>query len=591
MELRRYWKVFWRRRRLFALITGVIVILTLIWALSATHIYKATTKVFIKMQDTTTSVSSIVPTALGKLENTTSGNIAGTIREMIENKDSLNCVIEDLKLLKRNGTPLSPIELLNSGSINLYLNKTAVKVSQVTDSDIIEIMGFSKDPALAVKISNTLTSNLLKMLENLNREEIGKTIDILAKETLRLKDMVEDSEETVKRYKVNNKAINIDEKATSYTAQLVTTELSIVKMSIDKKEDHPDLKAALEQIAAIKNELKDIPTRQIELSRLQRINTAMLNVYTSLVGDLEKAKVLKAMSITNMQVIEKAEISYRHKKNYIYFPKKKHMLFLALIIGSFFGVVAVFFAEYIDDTIKSPKELKAWTGQKVLATIPRLKDTEIFPPKESTPILEAVSDLWLSIRINAKTQGSGEYPRVLTVTSYGEKEGKSLVAATLGLLLSKNGHKTLIIDFNLREPFLSKLYARSEKGLPDFVAASAENKKIDLQELTRLNDDLYFLPAGSISRPDMLSIATSPQLPGFIEKIKNEFDIVIIDTSALNKSREPFFMAKESDATILVVEAGRYNLEDIIWAIDELKENGASLTGIVLNKLVCRQSS
>jgi uncharacterized protein involved in exopolysaccharide biosynthesis len=537
MELRKYWEVFWRRRRLFALITGVIVIFTLIWALSATHIYKATTKVFIKMQDTTTSVSSIVPSSLGKLDSTTSGNVAGTIREMVENKDSLNRVIEDLKLLKRNGTPLSPVELLNSGSINLYLNKTAVKVSQVTDSDVIEIMGFSKDPALAVKISNTVASNFLNMLENLNREEIGKTIAILEKETLRLKNMVEDSEETVKRYKVNNKAVNIDEKATSYTTQLVTAELSIIKMSIEKKDEHPDLKAALEQIAAIKNELKDIPTRQIELSRLQRINTAMLNVYTTLLSDLEKAKVIKAMSITNMQVIEKARIPDMHKKNYIYFPKKKRMLLIALIIGSFFGVVAVFFAEYIDDTIKGPKELKAWTGQKVLATIPLLKTTNLFPPKESTDIFNAVSDLWLSIKIDAKNQGNEKHPRMLTITSYGEKEGKSLVAANLGLLLSRNGQKTLIIDFNLSTPFLSELYTGSpgkkqtEKGLADFVAAAGENKADNAQIFKKLAPNLFFLPTGLAAGQNIAFIKNSPYLSDLIAIARNEFDVIIVDSS------------------------------------------------------------
>ena len=45
-------------------------------------------------------------------------------------------------------------------------------------------------------------------------------------------------------------------------------------------------------------------------------------------------------------------------------------------------------------------------------------------------------------------------------------------------------------------------------------------------------------------------------------------------------------MAKESDATIVVVEAGKYQLENIRWAIDELKENNAIIAGIILNKLV-----
>jgi len=586
MELRRYLEVLWRRKRLFLLIAGGIVILTLLWALYATRVYKATTKVLIKIQDTTSSVSSLVPSALGKLEYTVSGNVAGTVKEMIGNKDSLNRVIDELKLLKKNGKPFSSIELLDSSLLNIFIHKTGIKIAQISDSDIIEIMGYSEDPALAVKISNAFTSHSLEMLEKLNREAIGKTIDILTKEASRLKYLVADSEETIKKYKIRNEAINIDEKASTYTGQLLNTELSIAKLSTEKKEDHPDLVAALAQIAHIKNELKDITAKQFELAKLQRINISMGTVYTALLNDLEKAKILKAMSITNMQVVEMAQIPDASKKYYIYFPKRKIMLFLAMIIGGFLGVIAVFFAEYIDDTIKSPKELKAWTGQKVLTVIKLLKDTEIFPPKESSPIFNSISDLWLSIKIDAKNLGNKKCPRILTVTSYGEKEGKSLVAVNLALLLSKNRHKTLIIDFNLTDSFLSKLYSQPpEKGLADFVVAEREKKTDNFPIFKKLDDNLYFLPTGLTGEHNIALIKNSLYLSDLIEIAKNEFDMIVVDSSPLNKSREPFFIAKESDATILVVEAGRYRLENIIWAIDELKEAGIFIAGSVLNKL------
>lgn len=591
MELRRYWEVFWRRKQLFALISGGVVFLTLILAFTATPVYKANTKVLIKTQDITTSLSSTVPQSQGKIDYTINTNIPGTVREMIENNNSLRRMIEELNLLKANGKPFSGLELMDSSFINLFVTKTGVKITQITESDVIQITGFSKDPAVAVKISNTLTSNFLKMLENLNREEIGKTIDLLTKESSRLKSLVEDSEEIVKQYKLNNMAINIDDMATSYTSQLVSTELSIAKMTTEKKEEHPDLRAALKQIALIKEELSDITRKQIELARLQRISTALGNVYTSILNDLEKARILKSMSITNMLVIEKAQIPETGKKLYIYFPKKKIMLFLALIIGSFMGVIVVFFAEYLDDTIKNPEELKAWTGQKVLATIPLLKNTELFPPKKSTPIFTAVCDLWLSIKIESKNQDDPKHPRMLTVTSYGAKEGKSLVAANLGLLLSSNGYKTLIVDFDLTNSFLSELYTQSpekkfaEKGLADFISLAKENAASDLEIFKKLDNNLYFLPTGLTDRHEIALIKSSPHLFELIELVKKDFDVVVVDASPLNSSKETFLIAKESDATVLVVEAGRYQLEHIRWAIDELNETGVCIAGAVLNKL------
>lgn len=588
MELRRYWEVFWRRKGLFALIVCGIVAPTLILAFFATPVYKASTRLLVRSQDVNSIIIGTVPSAPGKFDTISNSNALGTLKLMLEDKGTVTRLINEFKLQKQKDVPFSAVEIMDAGLMNLLTKKTALTVKRVTDTEVFEISAFSADPALAVKMSESLTSHLLELREKLNREDIGKVIDLLTREVARLKGMIDDSEAIIRNYKVDNKALNIDEKATSYTSQLLTTELTLAKLAVEKREEHPDIRAALEQIAFIKKELQDIPRKQNEVANMQRVNTFLVNVYTSLSGDLEKAKILKAMSITNFLVIEKAHIPDQDKKHYKYFPKKKNMLVLALIISGFFGVTAVYFTEYIDDTIKSPRELKAWTGQKVLATVPRLKDTEIFPPKESTPILEAVSDLWLSIRINAKPQGSGEYPRVVSVTSYGEKEGKSLVAATLGLVLSKAGYKTLLVDFDLRNPLLSKLYASSEKGLADFIANATEAKNIDPQLFTLLSANFYFLPTVPISRPDMVRIANSPQLPTFIEKARKEFDIIIVDTASLNNSREPFFMAKESDTTVLVVEAGRFQVENVRWAIDELKETGVIIAGVVLNKACCQ---
>lgn len=587
MELRRYWEVLWRRKRIFALITGVIVTFTFFWAFSVTPVYKATTRVVVRTQDLSTVISSTVPSSTGKLE-VGSETVPIAIKAMIENKDSLNRVIKELKLVRKDGTLFSSAELLGYNFINIFLNKIGVKIKQISDSDVFEISAFSADPEVAVKFSNAITSNFLKSLENLNREEIGKTIDTLTKESSRLKEIIQDSEETIKRYKLSNMAINITDIASSYASQLVTTELAIVKMATEKKEKHPDLKVALEQIALIKRELHSIPGKQIELLRLDRINTALVNVYTSLLSDLEKAKVLNALSITNILVLEKAQIPDDSKKFYIYFPKKKVMLILALIIGSIFGVIGVFFAEYIDDTIKNPRELKAWTGQKVLATIPQVKNISLFPPKGSGPIFEAISDLWLSIKMGSKTQQDRKHPRMLTISSYGDREGKSLVAAYLGLLLSKTGYKTLIIDLNFKEPFLSKLYAQpSEKGVADYIAAAKEHKTDDLQMFKMIDDNLYFLSSGLTSGHDRALVINSPYLLDLINIAKKEFDVIIVDTSSLNKGKEPFFVAKESDGTILVVEAGRYQIENIRWSIEELAEAGALIIGTLLNKLKC----
>ncbi len=581
MELRRYWEVLWRRKYLFLLISGGIVILTLAWALFASPVYMATTKVFIKIQDPPANLNSMTPSGLSRLDFTTSGNAAGTIMEMLNNHDALSDTINGLDL-KRNGVHFSSVEFLNPGFFKIAFNQTGVRIEQVTNSDVINITGFSKYPALAVNISNAVTQNALKIIGNINRNAIEKTIVILTQETSRLKSLLVDSEETIKNYMVNHEAINLSDKISDYTTQLVTIKLSIAKMSVEKKEDHPDVEAALRQLTIIKNELKSIPVKQLELNNLQRINTAINSVYVTLLSDLEKAQILKALSITNMLVIEKAKIPDSTKKHYIFFPKKKLMLMLAMIIGSFSGIIVVFFAEYIDDTVKTPYELKIWTEQNVLTSIIALKDIDVFPPRDIPPILRSVNDLWLSI-ITIEPAFQKNKSLILTITSFGNNEGKSLVVAYLGYLLSQNEIKTLLVDFNLTNPFLSKLYQNANTQNIKTHETSHTVKMTD--NIKKLNDCLYLLPTCRTNNPSASQrLNSSSYILAAMDRIKNQFDIILVDSSSLSNSKEPFFMASKSDATILVVEAGRYQIENIHWALHELSNFGAKIYGVVLNK-------
>ncbi len=572
---------------MFLYTLGLMVILTMIWAFSSKPVYKATSKVMIRVQDTNTNVISTVPSSPGKLNYLTASDGIATIQAMIENSDSVRQVIDDLKLEKKKGKPYSDVEIIDPNFIKIILGKIGIKVEQTEDAEVFEISGYATDPELAAKMANGLTSNFLKFSENLNRKELNETIKILEKESARLKAMIDTSEDLIKEYELNNMAINLDDKASSLITNLVTTEVSLAKLIVEKKAGHPDIQTALNQIAYLKRELKDVPGKSMQLTRLQRINTAMVNIYTSLLNDLEKAKVLQTMSITNASVIEKAAIPDIHKKYYVYFPKKKIMLLISLILGALFGTIAVFFAEYIDDTIKNPRELKAWTGQRALATVPiTAKDTALFPPKESIiPVFEAIGDLWLAIRMDAKAKEDKKNIKLLAVTSYGDGEGKSLVSANLALLLSRTGLKTLLIDFHMRRPFLSNLYAKPyDKGISDFVAAGGKQDFDRSSVFKMLKENLYFLPVGTLSDLSVAAIINSPYLKGLIQAAKNEFDVVVFDAPSLQKGAGPVFIAKESDATILVVAAGKYQAEDIRWAIDELKEARVNLIGAVLNK-------
>lgn len=586
MELRKYWEVLWRRRRLCLMTMGGIVLLTLAWAFSVSPVYQATTKILIKMQDTASLINSTVPSALGKLEFTTYSNAVKTVIEMIKTHEALNRMIHDMGLTKKNGKPFSSIELLETNLIHLTLNPIGVRIHQITNSDIIEIDGFSKDPELAVRLSEQLSANALHIFNKLNREAIAATIDVLRLEIARIEKLTRDADDTIKRYKIDHDAVNLNEKIENYTSQLVTTEMSIISLSTEKKESHPDVRAALDQIAYLRKELTGIPEKQTEITRLQRIQSALNGVYIALVEDLEKAKLMHALSIANIAIIDRAVIPEEIKKYYIYFPKKKLMLFLSMVIGGFLGVIAAFMAEYLDDTVKNAHELQAWTKQKVLAAIPWSNRAEHLGEKV---ILQAVNDIWLAILLDMKQKVKMGEPKVICITSYGEKEGKSTIAAHLGYLLSRIGYRTLLIDCNFTDPFLAAmlrkhLAADIDQENSTLSPAASDEMTEDHFRISQTDIENLFFLHPHFAKPDQPWIMENYR--SILQRIgmaKQKFDKIVIDLSALNACKYPSFIAAESDMTLLVVEARKHQIEHILWALQELQESGVQ-PGLVLNK-------
>ncbi|WP_169728941.1 GumC family protein [Desulfatirhabdium butyrativorans] len=586
MELRKYWEVLWRRRRLFLMTMGGIVLLTLIWAFSVSPIYQATTKILVKMQDTASLINSTVPSALGKLEFTTYSNAVTTVIEMIKTHEALNNMIHDMGLTKRNGKPFSSVELLDSNLIHLTFNPIGVRIHQITNADIIEIDGFSQDPELAVRLSDQITAHALHVFNRLNREAIAAAIRALDVEIKRIEELIRDADDTIKRYKIDHDAVNLNEKIENYTSKLVTTEMSIISLSIEKKESHPDVKAALDQIAYLRKEMKGIPEKQTEISRLQRMQSALNDLYIALIGDLEKAKLMHSLSIANIAVVDRASIPDAMKKYYIYFPKKKVMLLLSMIIGSFLGVISVFMAEYLDDTVKNANELQVWTKRKVLAAIPW---SDRPGHLGENGMLQAVNDMWLAILLEMKQQAKMDEPRVICFTSYGVNEGKSTVAAHLGFLLAKIGYKTLLVDFNFAHPSLPELLRNHNAAEPyegngtSSRVVSGDMKK-DPFEISKTDiNNLFALHPGSASPDQPLIMGNYRSILDAIGMAKEKFDKMVIDLSALNVCKYPSFIAGESDMTILVVEARKHRMEHILWALQDLQESGVQ-TGAVLNK-------
>jgi succinoglycan biosynthesis transport protein ExoP len=137
-------------------------------------------------------------------------------------------------------------------------------------------------------------------------------------------------------------------------------------------------------------------------------------------------------------------------------PKPVRNIALAIILGSFLGLGAAVLREQFDDTIRGVEDAEAASGRTVTATLP--PDLIGYHPFERTisrkrdPVLTelAVSRLRAGILWSPDSRRA----RTLLVTSANPQEGKSTIAANLGVALAKEGRRVIVIDADLRRPTL-----------------------------------------------------------------------------------------------------------------------------------------
>jgi capsular exopolysaccharide synthesis family protein len=171
--------------------------------------------------------------------------------------------------------------------------------------------------------------------------------------------------------------------------------------------------------------------------------------------------------------------------------------------------------------------------------------------------------------------------RTLSVTSAQPQEGKSVLAANLGVALALHGAKTLLMDTDIRRPTLHRLFEMNNAlGL-----ANVLRQTTPLEECFRATtvERLYVMPAGpALANPGEL-LAT--MLPQVLAALTAEFDYVILDSPPVLGFADAVSVATAVETTLLVARAGKTPREVVQAALQPLLRVRARVLGLVLNQV------
>ena len=192
----------------------------------------------------------------------------------------------------------------------------------------------------------------------------------------------------------------------------------------------------------------------------------------------------------------------------------------------------------------------------------------------------AASEAYRSLRTTLLYAVANTPPTVILITSPGLMDGKSTTCANLAVMLAQAGKETLVIDGDLHKPSLHKVFGvPNVKGMVDVLSG-----EYDLSEMcTEPLPGLKLLSTGPIP-PDPAELLISGGLASLVDRARQLFDYVLIDSPPTELVSDPMIIATQADAVMLVVDSEETSKISMHRAVHDLEAVGANVVGTVINK-------
>ncbi|MBI2094811.1 MAG: polysaccharide biosynthesis tyrosine autokinase [Candidatus Omnitrophica bacterium] len=447
----------------------------------------------------------------------------------------------------------------------LYL----LQAKRLRNTRIVQLSVTYGDPVMAAKIANAFADVFVR--------ESAKQSSFMSRQILQL---IPDENEAAGAAGGAATGFNKEEFVGSFSG--VSNDPDLEKLKNEKLElesrlrelsqrylpQHPSVREVSERLTSVENGIRE-RTRKI-----------VSNLRASLAGDV---------NITNVRVLEEAPVPLKPSK-----PNRVLGVFFATVmsfLGSSFLVIAM---DYTSQKIVTEEHLRKYLGLPFLGHVPVVKElykNKKLRARSSEKLMSVVdaltadsrlSDAVASVRTHILFSMPYEKSRRIMFTSCIPDEGKSTVGALLAASLTSLGQKILLIDADLRRPFLhTHLAVKNQKGLTDFLVGNATIEEVIV---SLDNTPLKLVTGGTIS-PNPSELLASDRFADFLAQASERFERILIDAPPVLYIPDGLIVAKQAHSSILVCGSGMVDRQIARSVKEKFEAVGHPLIGVVINRM------
>jgi succinoglycan biosynthesis transport protein ExoP len=404
-----------------------------------------------------------------------------------------------------------------------------------------------------------------------------------------------------------------------------------------------DYQAALRQEQSLQNILNN------EKNEAYKANSDSV-VYNSLTIELENRKSLlealskrqsetdvssslKGLEALNVWIVDKADYPLRPA-----FPNKRKNILLGILLGLAGGVGLALGLEFLNNTVRTSRDVAESTGLPVLGSIPAF-EAEVKPrgpfaelaqigrmfkgkgekkqehktkrkkdrsasllevdngpriePVNNTPLnrIELIarnephsiqSESYRSIRTTLLVSSPPGRVKAILFTSPLAREGKSATVSNLGITLAEGNRRVVIVDSDLRKPKQARIFgaaSNSSLGLSRYLSSN-----MDPADLAKSTDipNLDVITSGPLPA-NPIELLISERMDGLVTYLKKCYDFVLFDTPPILAVSDALAMGPMADAIILVARGGQTPIQAMKQAKQKLDAHKLKCLGVILN--------
>jgi len=194
----------------------------------------------------------------------------------------------------------------------------------------------------------------------------------------------------------------------------------------------------------------------------------------------------------------------------------------------------------------------------------------------------AVTDAFSMLLGNIHMKSENGALKSIVITSAETKTGKTSVASNLAITMANWGKKCILVNADMRKKSDTRILRWGcELGLGHYLTGGAEYEEI----LSYTNvDGLMYIPSGNTALNPM-GLLCSSRFSILMQRLKNDFDFIVIDSPALDTVTDAAVIANKVDGVLLIANMGKTDLNLLIRTKKQLEAANANILGIVLNRV------